>query len=95
MALVKTRKTRRNPLSLDMGWKTLESISDEAGIGRNPLSLDMGWKVEQIRGGATCKAVAIRFRWIWVGSKPNRLVSFTKRSRNPLSLDMGWKPQLL
>ncbi len=35
--------------------------------GRNPLSLDMGWKVPG-RWREKGYDVAIRFRWIWVGS---------------------------
>ena len=36
---------------------------------RNPLSLDMGWKfTAEYRVGFPSE-VAIRFRWIWVGSK--------------------------
>ena len=38
---------------------------------RNPLSLDMGWKGSICRPGLCKVGVAIRFRWIWVGSKEN------------------------
>ena len=34
----------RNPLSLDMGWKTGHFAGDSWLQCRNPLSLDMGWK---------------------------------------------------
>ena len=36
---------RRNPLSLDMGWKKEEAKNKAYSFkSRNPLSLDMGWK---------------------------------------------------
>ncbi len=41
-----TSWNRRNPLSLDMGWKEKSlNVSKSAPPCRNPLSLDMGWKV--------------------------------------------------
>ena len=60
--------------------------------GRNPLSLDMGWKQYCIIM-ADEKDVAIRFRWIWVGSAISINSQRIVTSRNPLSLDMGWKSQ--
>ncbi len=39
---------RRNPLSLDMGWKVRISLFFISfWSSRNPLSLDMGWKVKR------------------------------------------------
>ena len=35
--------------------------------------------------------VAIRFRWIWVGSSDHITFQELVLRRNPLSLDMGWK----
>ena len=36
---------RRNPLSLDKGWKSVQTMEDEnCNQCRNPLSLDKGWK---------------------------------------------------
>ena len=35
---------RRNPLSLDMGWKCTQQPLLKLLYCRNPLSLDMGWK---------------------------------------------------
>ena len=58
---------------------------------RNPLSLDMGWKPIMLLQKPTFRGVAIRFRWIWVGSGENLNEVFQHLRRNPLSLDMGWK----
>ena len=49
-------KNGRNPLSLDMGWKS-QIVANQGNWpqGRNPLSLDMGWKSaygRTILGGA-------------------------------------------
>ena len=72
----------------------VSSIVRTLSNGRNPLSLDMGWKI--IKNGLTEKrlTVAIRFRWIWVGSKLSLQDNAPRwKCRNPLSLDMGWKQQ--
>ena len=85
---------RRNPLSLDMGWKCLKSCPLQTSLHcRNPLSLDMGWKHRYcVRPGRIHYRVAIRFRWIWVGSKNEKIAAKDAAiGRNPLSLDMGWK----
>ncbi len=59
----------RNPLSLDMGWKTQYIHLGKVEQRRNPLSLDMGWKWGYFGMGGKALNVAIRFRWIWVGSR--------------------------
>mgnify|MGYP000408297819 CR=1 FL=1 len=58
---------------------------------RNPLSLDMGWKSWNYHTVDKGLTVAIRFRWIWVGSDNKEEFEVDKGCRNPLSLDMGWK----
>ncbi len=62
-----TKRTCRNPLSLDMGWKSSSNTTlPDTLFSRNLLSLDMGWKSSKWKRNGT-KRVAIRFRWIWVG----------------------------
>ncbi len=42
-----TKEGSRNPLSLDMGWKSYRlRFWKPSKYGRNPLSLDMGWKLQ-------------------------------------------------
>ena len=43
--LLSVEKRSRNPLSLDMGWKTFRNSDLSIFLRRNPLSLDMGWKL--------------------------------------------------
>ena len=59
----------RNPLSLDMGWKGRRSKCKS--IRRTSQSAFAGYGLEGdlMTAVALFVDVAIRFRWIWVGSK--------------------------
>ena len=91
--VVLVQKNRRNPLSLDMGWKrTIEPSISSALKSRNPLSLDMGWKSDINNPiGVTPEGSQSAFAGYGLEEFSVVRISRTVDRRNPLSLDMGWK----
>ncbi len=90
-----TEAPSRNPLSLDMGWKSEACKVDrwKRVKCRNPLSLDMGWKRNQDRCQSQSQKSQSAFAGYGLEEVESEHPGFHDCRRNPLSLDMGWKRQ--
>ena len=87
----------RNPLSLDMGWKTRMALAKRrSNRCRNPLSLDMGWKdkAEALTVTEFLERSQSAFAGYGLEGKLPQSAKIVRTRRNPLSLDMGWKHRL-